>query len=251
MKDYSDAFYDRKITLRAGGKEQEVDLYSDEAFHALSQLWIRSGWQKKISYEFTWLGIPIIQLPEDILVMQELIWKVKPDLIIETGTAHGGTAVLYASMLELLGKGQVISIDIEIRKYNRLAIQAHSMSKHITLIEGSSVDEAVVTKVQKMIRREDKVLVALDSNHNRAHVRRELEEYAPLVTPESYIVVFDGVLEILFDAPSGRSEWATDNPAAAIRDFLAEHPEFEADPYYNRLTVTYCPSGFLRRKRIE
>jgi cephalosporin hydroxylase len=242
------AFYDRRIRLRVAGKELEVDIYSEKGFHALAQLWIRSSWQRKISYEITWLGIPIVQLPEDILVMQELIYKVRPDVIVETGTAHGGTAVFYASMLELLGKGHIISIDIEIRKHNRLAIQAHPMSKRIILIEGNSTDEAVVAQVRQMIRPDDKVLVALDSNHTCLHVRQELERYAPLVTPGSYIVVFDGVMEILTDAPNGSPSWATDSPAAAIRDFLAEHEEFEVDPYYTRLGVTYCPNGFLRRK---
>ena len=246
-----DTLYERIITLRAAGKKFEVDLYSDQAFRALSQLWIRSGWQRKISYEITWLGIPIIQLPEDIMMMQELIWKVRPDVIVETGTAHGGTAVLYASMLELLEKGRVISVDIEIRRQNQLAIQSHPMSKRITLIEGSSTDEAVVSKIRKMICAEDKVLVTLDSNHTYVHVSQELKQYAPLVTPGSYIVVFDSVMEILIDAPSGKPEWATDSPAAAIRDFLLGHPEFEADSYYNRLTATYCPRGFLKRKSLE
>ncbi|MCL5958742.1 MAG: cephalosporin hydroxylase family protein [Chloroflexi bacterium] len=226
----------------------DLDIYTPQGFEALSNLWTRSGWQQKYSYELTWLGVPIIQLPEDILVMQELIYKVRPDVIVETGTAHGGTAVFYASMLDLLGKGRVVSIDVEIRKYNRLAIQAHPMSKRITLIEGSSTDESVVDRVRRLIRPRDIVLVMLDSNHTYSHVREELERYFSLVTPGSYMVVFDGVMEILVDAPNGKPEWAADNPLAAMRDFLAEHEEFEADPYYNRLGVTYCPRGFLRRK---
>jgi cephalosporin hydroxylase len=228
--------------------EQELDIYSKEGFAALTQLWVKSGWQRKISYEITWMGIPIIQLPEDILMMQELIWKIKPDIIVETGTAHGGTAILYASILELLGKGRVISIDIEIRKYNRLAIQAHTMSKRITLIEGGSTDNTVLAQVRQLIRPQDIVLVMLDSNHTYAHVRQELEKYWPLVTQGGYIVTFDGVMEMLTDAPDGKPEWATDNPAAAVRDFLAKHQEFEVDIHYNRLSVTYCPGGFLRRK---
>jgi cephalosporin hydroxylase len=232
---------------RPSGTE-EVGIYSEEGFRILSSLWTRSGWQRKLSYEPTWLGIPIIQLPEDILMMQELIYKVRPDVVVETGTAHGGTAVLYASVLELLGKGHVVSIDIEIRKYNRLAIEAHPMSKRITLIEGSSTDDSVVAQVRQLIHPQDAVLVALDSNHTHAHVSEELEKYSHLVTAGSYIVVFDGVMEVLTDAPSGSPSWATDSPGAAMRDFLAEHEEFEADLYYNRLEVTYCPSGFLRRK---
>lgn len=237
-----------KIQVKLPDGIAEIDIYTEEGCQILSNLWTRSGWQRKISYELTWLGIPIIQLPEDILMMQELIYKVRPDTIIETGTAHGGTAIFYASILDLLGKGQVISIDIEIRKYNSLAIQSHPMSRRISLIEGSSTDETVVDRVRGMIGPSDKVLVALDSNHTYAHVRRELEKYGPLVTPGSYIVVFDGVMEMVSDAPNGSPEWATDNPTSAIRDFLAEHDEFEVDPYYNRMGVTYCQGGFLRRK---
>ncbi len=244
-------FYDKRIVLSVGQKRKEIDIYSDEAFQALAQLWTRAGWQRRISYKLSWLGIPIIQLPEDILIMQELIWLVKPDVIVETGTAHGGTAVFYASILELLGKGRVISIDIEIRENNRQAIQAHPMGKRISLIEGSSTDEDVVSRVRQMISSDDKVLIALDSNHAYKHVLQELENYAPFVTPGSYVVVFDGVMEILKDAPDGKPEWDADNPAAAIRDFLHKHPEFEIDPHFNRLAVTYCPDGFLKRKAAD
>lgn len=247
-RERSRGIYDRRMILQRAGRRIETDIYSEDGFNALAELWTRSAWQKRISYEPTWMGIPIIQLPEDILMMHELIYKVKPYVIVETGTAHGGTAIFYASMLELLGKGRVISIDIEIRKNNRLAIEAHPMSKRITLIEGSSIDEPVVARVREMIGLGDKVLVALDSNHSFDHVRLELEKYAPLVTPGSYIVVFDGVMQILADAPSGKSEWALNNPTLAAEDFLAIHPEFEIDPYYNRLTATYCPGGFLKRK---
>lgn len=237
-----------RFQIQTPNGTEEVEIYSEEGFRLLSNLWTRCGWQRKLSYEVTWLGIPIIQLPEDVVMMQELIYKVRPDVIVETGTAHGGTAVFYASMLELLGKGHVISIDIEIRKYNRLAIQAHPMSKRITLIEGPCTDDDILSRVRQLIRPRDAVLVALDSNHTYVHVSEELEKYSQLVTPGSYIVVFDGVMEMLTDAPSGSPSWATDSPAAAIRDFVAEHEEFEVDPYCNRLGVTYCPDGFLRRK---
>jgi cephalosporin hydroxylase len=240
--------YDRFIVLRSAGKEAEIDIYSEEGFNALAELWMRSAWQKRISYGTTWMGIPVIQLPEDVMMMHELICKVKPDVIVETGTAHGGTAVFYASMLELLGKGRVISVDIEIRKSNRLAIQAHPMSGRIILVEGSSVDDSTVSRVQEMIKPGEKVLVALDSNHSCDHVRLELEKYAPFVTPGSYIVVFDGVMRMLADAPDGKPDWVTNNPAFATQEFLGTHPEFEVDLCYNRLTVTYCPGGFLKRK---
>lgn len=226
----------------------EVDIYTDLGFRVLSDLWTRSGWQRKLSYELTWLGIPIIQMPEDIMIMQELVHKVRPDVILETGTAHGGTAVFFASILELVGSGRLISIDVEIRTYNRLAIRAHPMSKRINLIEGSSTDDRVAKKVRDLIHPDETVLVVLDSNHTRDHVRKELENYSSLVTPGSFIVVFDGVMEMLTDAPNGKAAWESDNPAAAARDFLADHPEFEVDPYYNRLTVSYAPNGFLRRR---
>jgi cephalosporin hydroxylase len=231
------------------GTRKAFDVYSPDGFRLLSLLWTRAGWQNKFSYEFTWLGIPIIQLPEDLLLMQELIHKVRPDVIIETGTAHGGTAIFYASMLELLGgRGRVISIDVDIRKYNRLAIQSHPMSKHVTLVDGSSIDPATVAHVRREVPADARVLVSLDSNHTRAHVLAELENYAPLVTPDSYVVVFDAIMEAVADAPNGSPDWQTDNPRSAVEDFLKSRSDFEIDPYYNRLGVTYCRDGFLRRK---
>ncbi len=235
------------ITIGTPDGQREVDIYSEEGFVALANLFTRSGWQRRISYEPTWLGIPIIQTPEDMVMMQELIWKVRPDVIVECGVAHGGALVLYASILELLGKGHAIGVDVEIRKYNRLALQSHPLSKRFTLIEGSSVEEATVQKVRDMIQPDDTVLVALDSNHTAAHVAAELEMYAPLVTRDSYFVVFDGVMQVLTDAPGGSPDWETDNPWHAIERFLQHHPDFEVDAYYNRLKVTHCPGGFLKR----
>jgi cephalosporin hydroxylase len=236
-----------KIKVNTGQGPREVDIYTPEGFEVLSNLYTRSGWQQKISYEPTWMGIPIIQTPEDIVMMQELIWKVRPDVIIECGVAHGGALVLYASILELLGKGHVIGVDVEIRKYNRLALQSHPMSRRFTLIEGSSVDDSTVDRVRDLIRPDDRVLVTLDSNHTADHVARELRQYAPLVSPESYLVVFDGVMQVLTDAPGGSPSWDKDNPWRAVQQFLGENDEFEIDLYYNRLKVTHCPGGFLRR----
>lgn len=235
------------ITIGTPDGPRQVDIYSEEGFVALANLFTRSGWQRRISYEPTWLGIPIIQTPEDMVMMQELIWKVRPDVIVECGVAHGGALVLYASILELLGKGRAIGVDVEIRKYNRLALQSHPLSKRFTLLEGSSVEEATVQKVRDMIQPDDTVLVALDSNHTAAHVAKELEMYAPLVTRDSYIVVFDGVMQVLTDAPGGSPDWETDNPWRAIERFIEHHPDFEVDAYYNRLKVTHCPGGFLKR----
>lgn len=236
-----------KIRVNTPDGPRELDIYSPEGFKVLANLFTRSGWQQKISYEPTWLGIPIIQTPEDIVMMQEVIWKVRPDVIIECGVAHGGALGLYASILEMTGKGHVIGVDVEIRKYNRLALQSHPMSRRFTLIEGSSVEDATLQQVHDMIRPDDKVMVTLDSNHTAAHVAKELSLYAPLVTPDSYLVVFDGVMQVLTDAPGGSPSWATDNPWQAVQEFLGENSDFEIDPYYNRLMVTHCPGGFLRR----
>jgi cephalosporin hydroxylase len=239
---------DRVIKVRTAQGEREVDIYSPEGFDVLANLWTRAGWQHKLSYEVAWLGVPIIQLPEDILMVQELVWKHRPDVIVESGVAHGGALILYASLLELLGRGRVIGIDIEIRKYNRLAIESHAMSRRITLVEGSSTDRSIFESVSSLIRPGENVMVMLDSNHTRDHVRAELELYAPLIGPGGYIVVFDEVMPMVADAPNGKPTWDSDNPLEAVRDFLAHHPDFELDRSYERLAATYCRSGFLRRK---
>lgn len=176
-------------------------------------------------------------------MMAELIHTVRPDIIIETGTAYGGTAVFYASMLELLGKGRVISIDVTAHEPQR--ILAHLVGRRITLIQGDSVE--AINHVQPLIAPDDVVLVALDSNHSCAHVLAELEAYSKLVSPGSYIVAFDGVMKILAGLPSASSSWVNNSPAEAIEQFLARHSEFEVDSHYNRLGITYCPNGFLRR----
>ncbi len=234
-----------KVQMPEG--EREFDIYTPEGFRVMANLWTRSNWQNKLSYEVTWLGIPIIQLPEDILMVQELIWKNRPDVIVESGVAHGGALILYASLLELLGRGRVIGVDIEIRKYNRLAIESHPASKRITLIEGSSTDPAILDAVKSRIRPGERVMVMLDSNHTHDHVRAELELYAPLVGPGSYIVVFDGVMTLVADAPNSKPGWDKDNPLTAVTEFLQAHSDFESDPSYERLAVSYCPGGFLRR----
>jgi cephalosporin hydroxylase len=238
-----------RVTTPTG--EREVDIYSEDGFRVLSQLWTRSNWHNRLSYEVTWLGIPIIQLPEDMVVMQEVIWKVRPDVIVEAGVAHGGALVLYASILELLGRGSVIGIDVEIRKYNRLAIEAHPLSHRIQLIEGSSLAEETVEAVRSQIRPGERVMVALDSAHNREHVLGELRRYGPLVTPNSYLVVFDAVMRLVADAPSAGAGWDQDNPLEAVREFLDGTDDFEVDRSYERLAVTYCHAGFLRRRDTD
>ncbi len=237
----------RLITVSDDEGDHVVDIYTPEGFEVLADLFTRSGWQNKLSYEVTWLGIPIIQLPEDIVIVQELIWRIRPEVIVECGVAHGGALVLYASVLELLGRGRVIGVDVEIRKYNRLAIESHPLAKRITLIEGSSTDASIVASVRDSIEPGQSTMVMLDSNHTRDHVRAELELYAPLVSPGSYMVVFDEVMPMVADAPNGKPTWDEDNPLEAVRDFLSTHPEFVSDPAPERLGVTYCRGGFLRR----
>jgi len=225
-----------------------LPLFTLQAFQAISRLWIKTGWAAKYSYNFSWMGRPVIQLPEDLLMVQELIYKVQPQVIIETGLAHGGSSVFYASLLEILGRGRVLSIDIEIRPHNRMAIEAHPLKKRITLIERSSVAPETLEEVRNLISPHEKVMVILDSNHTKEHVRSELELYGPLVTSGSYIVAADGIMEDLIDVPGGKAEWTQDNPKAAVHEFLASHPEFELDSEPTRLGVTYWPDAYLRRK---
>jgi cephalosporin hydroxylase len=234
--------------------ERVQDLYSAGSFEAASRLWQDIGWALKYSYQFTWLGRPIIQLPTDVLRMQELIWRLQPDVIIETGIAHGGSLLLSASLCRLSGKGRVIGVDIRIRPENRAAIEADRLADLITLVEGSSTDPAVADRVRSLLRPAEKVLVLLDSMHTKDHVFAELETYAPLVTPGSYVIVADGVMRDLAGVPGAAPDWDVNNPITAAREFLARHPEFQlapVPPAFNESRVsswpTYWPEGFLQR----
>jgi cephalosporin hydroxylase len=211
----------------------------------------------RYSYNFTWLGRPIIQYPQDILAMQELIWTLKPDLIIETGIAHGGSLIFSASMLELNAacggpaNAEVLAIDIDIRAHNRSAIESHPMFKRISMIEGSSVAPSIVEAVRGKAATKRQVLVCLDSNHSHEHVLAELEAYAPTVSVGSYCVAFDTVVE---DLPAGQYSdrpWGPgDNPKTAVLEFLKSHPEFEIDRRIDaKLLISVAPSGFLKRVR--
>jgi cephalosporin hydroxylase len=186
--------------------------------------------------------------------MQELVYQVKPDVIIETGVAHGGGQVFFASLCKAMGKGRVIGVDIEIRPHSRAALEAHDLSPLITLIEGSSTDQAVVKKVKAKIRPNEKVLVLLDANHTKDHVLKELEAYGPLVGVGSYIIAADGIMKQLAGAPRTKPEWTWDNPKSAVTEFLARHPEFKPAPQPQPFNegmisrpVTYWPDGYLRR----
>ena len=211
----------------------------------------------KYSYNFAWLGRPIIQYPQDIVAMQELIWTVQPDLIIETGIAHGGSLIFLASMLELNAAcggpadAEVLGIDIDIRAHNRKAIEAHPMFKRISMIEGSSVARDVVEQVRTLAAGKQQVLISLDSNHTHDHVLAELEAYAPITSVGSYCVVFDTVIEDLpADMFPDRPWGPGDNPKTAVREYLKAHPEFEIDKRVDhKLLISVAPDGYLRRVR--
>jgi cephalosporin hydroxylase len=238
------------------GATQAMPLYSAAGFEELSKLWLKVGWNQKYVYTFTWLGRPIIQLPEDMIRIQEVLHQIQPDVIIECGVAHGGSLIYYASLCSLAGRGRVVGVDIEIRSHNRAEIEAHPLAPLITLIEGSSLAPETVAAAAAEVRPEETALVILDSNHTRAHVRAELEAYGPLVAVDSYMVVMDGVMRLVADTPRGRAEWADDNPIAAVDEFVADHPEFVVEqpawPFNEselRSNVTYSPKGYLRRVR--
>jgi len=237
----------------------------DSDFSALSRDWLQASMQRQYVYNFDWLGRPIIQYPQDMVAMQELVWRVRPDLIIETGIAHGGSLVLSASLLAMLdmcdaieagtvfdprqSQRKVLGIDIDIRPHNRAAIEAHPMASRIAMVQGSAIAPDVVAQVQAFAKDYRRVMVCLDSMHTHAHVLAELEAYAPLVTPGSYCVVFDTFVD---DMPPGffadRPWDVGDNPKTAVRQWLPGHPEFEIDAEMeNRLQVTVAPQGFLRR----
>jgi cephalosporin hydroxylase len=204
--------------------------------------------KNKYSYNFTWLGRPIIQYPQDLILMQELIWETKPDLIIETGIAHGGSLILYASLLKLLGAGEVIGIDVDIRKHNRIEIEKHSMYGQIRLLEGSSIEEAIIQKVQDLVKDHNRAMVILDSNHTHAHVMKELLLYSPFVTKGSYLVVFDTIIEDLPadfcpDRPWGKGN----NPKTAVLEFLKTNDRFVIDRNpETKALITMAPGGYLK-----
>jgi cephalosporin hydroxylase len=232
-----------------------VDLHSKEAFELVSDWWVKLGWVQRYSYTFSWMGRPVIQLPEDMIRIQEVIHRVRPDVILETGVAHGGSLIFYASLCKAMGNGRVVGIDIEIRTQNRVAIEAHELSRLITLIEGSSTEPTVVDRARAEIQPDDRVIVILDSCHTKDHVLDELEAYAPLVTRDSYLVATDGIMKDLSDTCYGKPDWTWNNPAAAASEFVLTHPEFvlEQPPWpFNEsaLTknVTYWPSAYLRKK---
>jgi len=245
----------RTLTLQEGSETKSLDLYSKEAFEAISRQWVRVGWNQKYQYTFSWMGRPVIQLPEDMLRMQEVIFRLKPDVIIETGVAHGGSLIFYSSLCKAMDKGRVVGIDIEIRPHNRAAIEAHPLNDRITLIEGSSVSPETLAQVKACVKSGEKVLVILDSNHTYDHVYQELEAYSGMVTPGSYIVATDGIMYDLADVPRGVPGWVKDNPTDAARDFVAKHPGYVIEqPSWDfnesQLTdnITHWPGAWVRKR---
>jgi cephalosporin hydroxylase len=249
----------RVIVHRPDGSQTEHPLDTPEAFGAVSAAWLRCGWDVKYVYSFTWLGRPMIQLPDDMIRIQEVIWQLRPDVIVETGVAHGGSLIFYASLFAAMGsKGRVIGVDIDIRPPNRAAIEAHTLAPYITLIQGNSIDAATIAEVRAAVHPNETVLVILDSNHRQHHVAAELEAYAPLVTPGSYIVACDGIMAQVAGAPRTDPDWTWDNPLTAMDGFLSRHPEFvQQEPTlpFNegkvRNRVTYWPRAFLQRRPHE
>lgn len=257
MNEYED--FKRQCDLEVGRMGLNRELKD------VSRKWISEANALKYSYHFEWMGRPIIQYPQDILAMQELIWSVKPDLIIETGIAHGGSLILSASMLALLdladaienkstfqpegSKRLVVGIDIEIREHNKEAIEKHPMASRIKMIEGSSISSEVIDEVVRIAQPYNRVMVFLDSNHTEDHVFSELQAYSPLVTIGSYCVVFDTVIEDLPSNSFPNRPWSHgNNPKTAARNFLSSNPNFIVDKHIdNKLLLSVAPEGYLRR----
>jgi cephalosporin hydroxylase len=236
--------------------EEEVQYQgADIVLKDSTSAWLNKANSHKYSYHFEWLGRPIIQYPQDIIAMQELIWSVQPDLIIETGIAHGGSLIFSASMLELNAicggsqNAEVLGLDIDIRAHNREAIEAHPMFKRISMIQGSSIDDEIIKQVKAKALGKEKILVCLDSNHTHDHVLAELEAYAPLTSIDSYCVVFDTIIQDLPNDMFSDRPWGVgNNPKTAVWEYLKTHPEFEIDKsIQHKLLITVAPDGYLKR----
>ena len=235
---------ERRQRIEAQGENGPLQKAADD--------FLRESLKSRYSYNFSWLGRPVIQYPQDLMAIQEIIWQVRPRLIIETGVAHGGSCLFYSSLMELIGEdGLVLGIDIEIRKHNRPLIEGHPLARRLLLLEASSVSQTARDEAYRLAALGGPVLVILDSNHSAAHVRAELDLYGPLVSPGSYLIVFDTVVEKFpREAVAENRPWGPgNNPLTATRDFLAAHDEFEIDrEIENKLLVTQAPDGWLRRK---
>lgn len=229
--------------------KKKIKLMSrDKTLAKISKQWFLNSYKYEYSYHFKWLGRPIIQYPQDMISIQEIIWTIKPDLIIETGIAHGGSLIFSASILELIGRGKVLGIDIDIRKHNRIQIEKHRLFKRITMIEGSSIDKPVIKKVYDYSKGMKKVMVLLDSNHTHDHVLKELNLYSPFVTKGSYLVVFDTIAEYMPKNIFSNRPWRKgNNPMSAVREFLKKNNRFKIDKSIeDKLLITVAPNGYLK-----
>ena len=242
------------VITEQDGTTQVYPMDSEDAFNIISKAWLRCGWDNKYVYSFTWLGRPIIQLPDDLIRIQEIIYKIKPDIIIETGVAHGGGLIFYASLCKAMNKGRIVGVDIEIRKHNRKAIEVHELFPYITLIEGDSTDPEVVSHVKGHVKQNETAIILLDANHNKSHVMNELKAYSDLLNVGSYIVVMDGIMKYLVGAPRSEPDWDWNNPMdAAIEftdknpNFVIEEPEFDFNEGNVKKRVTYWPNAFIKR----
>jgi cephalosporin hydroxylase len=226
----------------------------NEALKSSAHAFMKASVDPKYSYNFSWLGRPIIQYPQDMVAMQELLWEVKPDLIIETGIAHGGSLIFYASILELIAtctghEGKVLGIDIDIRPHNRKAIEEHPMFKRISMIQGSSITPEIVAQVVERAKGHKRIMVCLDSNHTHDHALAELEAYAPLTSVGSYCVVFDTLIEDMGEGAYPERSWGVgNNPKTAVWQYLKTHSEFEINKSIdNKLLISVAPDGYLKR----
>ena len=229
--------------------KKNIDLMSkDPKLKKMTRSWFDLAFKHQYSYHFTWLGRPIIQFPQDMIALQEIIWDVKPDIIIETGIAHGGSLIFSASMLQLIGRGKVIGIDIDIRKHNKDEIKKHPLYKRIKMIEGSSVDPKIIKKVFSAVKDKKKIMVFLDSNHTHEHVLKELEAYSSLVKKGSYIIVFDTMVEDMPKNSFPNKPWnKKNNPKTAVREFLKKNKRFKVNKEFEeKLLITSSPEGFLK-----
>jgi cephalosporin hydroxylase len=232
-------------------REERINGFGqNEALKKAAAVFNTESNRSQYSYNFSWMGRPIIQYPQDMVAMQELIWEIKPDLIIETGIAHGGSLIYYASLLELIGNGEVLGVDIDIRSHNRTEIEKHPMFKKIKMIEGSSISDETIAKVKEHAVGKQNILVTLDSNHTHDHVLAELQLYSPFVSLHSYIVVFDTIVE---DLPEGyfsqQRPWGiSNNPKTAVHEFLKSNDGFEINHSIdNKLLISVAPEGYLKR----
>ena len=230
-------------------KNHVAKMAKNKDLQELSQKWFNECLEHEYHYHFSWLGVPIIQFPEDIVVMQELVWKVKPDFIVETGVARGGSIIFYASMLQLFGNGEVVGVDIDIRPHNRKTIEEHFLSHRIKLLEGSSISGDIIDKVSDLGKNKNRALVVLDSNHTHEHVLEELRLYSSFVKKGSYIVVFDTAIEDVPERFNENRPWNNErNPRSAVREFLKENDSFEVDQELeNKLLSTVARYGFLKK----